>query len=616
MNIPNRIGIYSKKYPVIIVEGKKEDVAKQLKQRFEYDGPFIDRVLGVDPTKYKYVEYIANKLEKIIPELAGPNGGLNVQQGEALQDLFGIIIPWFHANVNRITEDDIWKAETEFRADMNNSYVVPNIEGIARSPKDITQYENPQFIKKLMSTIDSRKTQRQIEREIKTQADKIYEDDEVLVVRPKSHAASCYYGTNTKWCTTQTGNPGYFEKYFRDGNLYYFLNKKTNNKLALYRNENERQTDVYNSQDRNVSIEDLRETFPNQNELIDELLGIGEFIKKLRDFSRGKASIKELEDSDSSIIEVIPADPRGQSKIIFDFGDDDNFLKMLDLHDDDIWFFNVINSYYSDYEFMDSYTVEEDWKEGYIVYGDMNDENTEKLKQISEVILPSKKFNLNSEEYRQELSSVLLDLFERETDNILSDYFVEKNREMTITARESINKELEKVVEDIGFYFKRKYDEVYTTPANIVMLAAKLGINKIDAMSMIKQLIEIYAGNIGNWAEDQYEYQDYDNFDKDSFNNEVERQLDSIIEKLEDDVNVTEFLEFRKKILSKYDIDKVYKLPKDESIKFRIKNFDKDNIQVVVELGGTLGVITRKFNEEQFNNLLYQPELFDLFGEV
>ena len=42
--------------------------------------------------------------------------------------------------------------------------------------------------------------------------------------------------------------------------------------------------------------------------------------------------------------------------------------------------------------------------------------------------------------------------------------------------------------------------------------------------------------------------EDYDNFDKESFNNEVERQLDSIIEKLEDDVNVTEFLEFRKRI--------------------------------------------------------------------
>lgn len=596
---------------MIIIEGKTEDAAKRLKQRFQYDGPFIDRILNVDPTRYKYVDYIAKKLEKIIPELAGPNGGLNVQQGEALQDLFGTIIPWFHANVNRIKEDDIWTAETAFRNDMNSEYVVPNIEGIARSPKDINQYENPQFIKKLMNTIDARKTQREIEREIKTQADKIYEDNDVLVVRPKSHAASCYYGANTKWCTTQTGNPGYFEKYFRDGNLYYFLNKKTNDKLALYRNENERQTEVYNSQDRNIPLEDLREAFPNQNDLIDELLGMGEFIKKLREFSRGKASIEELEDSDSSILEVIPADPLGQSKIIFDFGDDDNFLKMLDLHDDDIWFFNVINSHYSDYEFMDSYTVEEDWKEGYVVYGDLNDDNVEKLKQISEVILPSKEFNLNSDEYRQELSSVLLDLFERETDNILSDYFVEKNREMTITARESMSKELEKVVEDIGFYFKRKYDEVYTTPANIVMLAAKLGINKIDAMSLIKQLIETYAGNIGNWAEDQYEYQDYDNFDNESFNNEVERQLDSIIEKLEDDVNVTEFLEFRKRILSKYKIDVWYELPKDKKKSFKIKGFDKDDMTVSVEMRTPEGRFeTKKYPEENFYYLLHQPELF------
>jgi hypothetical protein len=78
------------------------------------------------------------------------------------------------------------------------------------------------------------------------------------------------------------------------------------------------------------------------------LLGIGEFIKKLREFSRGKASIvKNLKIRIHQLLEVIPADPRGQSKIIFDFGDDDNFLKMLDLSDDDIWFFNVINSHYS-----------------------------------------------------------------------------------------------------------------------------------------------------------------------------------------------------------------------------------------------------------------------------
>ena len=600
----------------IIIEGKTEDAAKRLKQKFQYDGPFIDRILNVDPTRYKYVDYIAKKLEKIIPELAGPNGGLNIQHGEALQDLFGTIIPWFHANVNRIKEEDIWNAETAFRNDVNSEYVVPNIEGIARSPKDINQYENPQFIKKLMNTIDARKTQREIEREIKTQADKIYEDSDVLVVRPKSHAASCYYGANTKWCTTQKGNPGYFEKYFRDGNLYYFLNKKTGLKMALFRNEKERITDVYNAEDRNVDLEKLREQFPNQNDLIDELLGMGEFVKKLREFVRNQTSVRDLENSDGSILEIIPNDPLGQSKIVFDFGDDDNFLKMLDLNDDDIWFFNLLNSHYSDYEFIDSYSIDEDWKEGYIVYGDLNDENKEKLKEISEVILPSKEFNLNSDEYRQELSSVLSDLFERETDNILSDYFAEKNREMTITARESMNKELDKVLESIGFAFKRKHDEIYTTAANLLMWTSRYGITKIDAMSLIQKLLEDNGGNIGNWIEDQYEYQDYDNFDNESFNTYVGRQLDSIIEKLDEDVNVVEFLEFRKKILSKYDIGKGYKLPKDESIKFRIKNFDKDNIQVVVELGLPTGeVITRNLNEEQFNYLLYQPELFK-FGEV
>ena len=65
---------------MIIIEGRKEDVAKRLKQRFEYDGTFIDRMLSVDPTGYKYVDYIGKQLEKIIPQLAGQRGGLSITQ--------------------------------------------------------------------------------------------------------------------------------------------------------------------------------------------------------------------------------------------------------------------------------------------------------------------------------------------------------------------------------------------------------------------------------------------------------------------------------------------------------------------------------------------------------
>ena len=536
MNIPNKTGIYIKKYPVIIIEGKREDVAKQLKQRFQYDGPFIDRVLNVDPTGYKYVDYIAKKLEKIIPELSGTNGGLNVQQGEALQDLFGVIIPWFHANVDRITEDDIWNAETAFRNDANNIYVVPNIEGIARSPKDINQYENPQFIKKLMEVIDSRKTQREIDREIKTQADKIYEDDNVLVVRPKSHSASCYYGANTKWCTTQKANSGYFDKYFKSGKLYYFLNKKTNNKIALYRNEGESETEVFDAMDTRKDLEYLRENFPDQVDLIDELTGVGEFIKKLREFSRGKASVEELEESDPSILSVTPKEPLGQSSLVIDFGDDEKFLNLLDLGDDDILFFNIVNSYYNDYEFIDSYAVEEEWKEGYAIYSYLNDENTEKLKEISEILLPSKDFDITDEEFRKNLSEVLSETFEDEVDYILGDYSSEKNREMGITARESIDKEIDDLLESTGFSIKRKYDEIMTTPANILWWSVKLGINKTDAISLLRRIVEQF-GTIGGWSENSYEYQDDDNFDNESFNREAERQFDNILEKIDDDEN-------------------------------------------------------------------------------
>ena len=156
---------------MILIEGKKEEVSKMLKQKFEYDKAFIDRILSLDPTGYKYIDYIANQLEKIIPKLAGDKGGLNITQQDAIEDRMGIIIPWFNNNVDKISEDDIWNAETAYR----QSYgLVPNIEGIAKNPKDIFQYENPEFIRTLMFFVDSKKTEREKERELKSQVEKIY----------------------------------------------------------------------------------------------------------------------------------------------------------------------------------------------------------------------------------------------------------------------------------------------------------------------------------------------------------------------------------------------------------------------------------------------------------
>jgi len=602
---------------VIIIEGRKEDVSKRLKQRFEYDGSFIDRMLSVDPTGYKYVDYIAKQLEKIIPQLAGQKGGLNITQQDAIKDILSMVIPWFHNNVNRITEDDIWKAETIFR---ERNGMVPNIEGIAKSFKDIAQYENPEFIRTLMEIVDSKKTEREKERELKTQAERLYEDDDVLVIRPKSHAASCYYGANTKWCTTTAGSSGYFEKYIKSGLLYYFIKKRENVKMALYRNTEERKTEVYNAQDKLVSLEDLREQFPNQNDLIDELIGSGEFIKTLRNFSKGKIDYRELEDSDESILKVKPSDPPGQSTIVINFDEDEKFFKALDISEDDLWFLNAINSHYNSYDFMDSYQIEQDFKEGYIIYGELNKENSAKLKEIAELILPEEEFNMDNEDYKIKLSETLLSLFDGEMDWILGDYHTEKNSEMLETARTSIEKEINGFLESIGFIIYREYDEIATTPANLLMWSARLQLPKIDAISLFNQIIEYTGtGKLGGWSENSYEYQDYDNFDSNAFNNTIERQFDKILEKLDEDEDsggekIKEFLGFRNRIVKKFGLNKWNKLPIDRNVGFKVENFDRENMRVIIMIEKQYkGMRRLKLSEENFNNLLYSPQLFDLF---
>lgn len=597
---------------MVIIEGKKEDVANKLKQKFQYDNPFIDQVLNIDPTGYKYVDYIARQLEKIITELQGPKGGLNYQQGQSIYDVFYKVIPWFHTNFDRITEDDIWKAEAKFREKHGN---FDDIINVVKNPKDINQYTNPAFLESLMDIVDSRKSNKEVERELKNQAEKLFEDSDVLVIKPKTYQASCYYGANTKWCTTSKESSQHFKQYSEKGELYYFLNKKSGEKIALFKDKRNNSIDVYNAMDTEINLSDLRESFPNQNDLIDEITGIGQLLKTLRKFIKGEALPQDLESSDNAILDVKEKKPLGQSIIVIDFGDDDQFFKAIEIDEDDAWFLKAVESSYSGYEFMDSYQVESDFREGYTVYGELDEENNEKLKMIASIIMPEKEFLIDNEEYRIDLSKRLYDLFEKEMDSIISDYHSEKESEMNTTANQTISKNMNDYLESIGFKMYRAYNEISTTAANLMMWAARLGTTKTDVISLFKKIVEeVGNGNLGGWAENSYEFQDSDNFDSESFNREVSRQFDNIIEKLENDESVNsiqEFLEFRNKIVSKFKMSKWYELPKDKKIKFRIEGFDKNNMKVIVRISDPKnGYRNVTLSEENFNHLLYQPELF------
>lgn len=70
-------------------------------------------------------------------------------------------------------------------------------------------------------------------RRIKQDVDKVYEDDEWLILIPKTEEAAKYYGKGTRWCTAANYN-NMFKYYNQDGPLYINIDKDTNEKYQFH----------------------------------------------------------------------------------------------------------------------------------------------------------------------------------------------------------------------------------------------------------------------------------------------------------------------------------------------------------------------------------------------
>jgi hypothetical protein len=334
----------------------------------------------------------------------------------------------------------------------------------------------------------------------------------------------------------------------------------------------------------------------------------------LRDYVKGKISKYELEDSDPEIYHVREdRSNRGMSVLKLGFNDD-KFWNKTGLHEDDIWFLKVINSHYSDYEFMDSYSISDDFKNGYIIFHELNEDNIEKLKLISRYIFP-KKFDLENDEFRSEFAEKLLSSFKRETEDILDDYHSEKNREMTQSAREGINKEITDYFNEFGFTFISD-EEFTTTVANLIMWYIRENSLQLSINELLPKIFSTNKTQIGGWQENSYEYQNSEYFDSESFNSYVGSKLDQIIEKIEEgydgDFNIQDYLDMVERVSKKFEVGKWHNLPKKKDVRFYIENFEMNPNKVVVKLSRAFKQRVLKLNEENFYHLLYQPTLFNL----
>jgi hypothetical protein len=175
---------------VILIEGRVEDV---LKKHFKTSpGSIIEKVYYSEivpgsaeiNSNHKYLEWIAKNWDT-----SGPNeeGTLDHNLKEIL-----LAVSKFDNQSQRLEVKDL------------NQY------------RDINQLFDA--LKKVGET--ARRTV-----DISGDVEKVYEDNRFVVVVPKTHTASCYYGAGTKWCTASKNTDSHFSTYKGNGELYYIIDK-------------------------------------------------------------------------------------------------------------------------------------------------------------------------------------------------------------------------------------------------------------------------------------------------------------------------------------------------------------------------------------------------------
>ena len=133
---------------------------------------------------------------------------------------------------NQLKEEDFYKAKEYLR--LFNKF----INKIPKENRDINSYKSlPDLydvIKQFEGNEDAPTSKQDELRQIKEkEVNKVFEDDEWLIMIPTTERASCLIGKGTQWCTAADNN-NMFDHYSEDGPLYVIVNKETNTKYQLH----------------------------------------------------------------------------------------------------------------------------------------------------------------------------------------------------------------------------------------------------------------------------------------------------------------------------------------------------------------------------------------------
>jgi hypothetical protein len=133
--------------------------------------------------------------------------------------------------------------------------------------KDIGSYEDWDTVSKAVEEAKKRKEEIEIQKaNKKNSTQKIYEDEQYLVMQPKNKESSCVYGKGSQWCISATQSKNYFDEYTEKGVKFVFIvNKQSNDKDAIaYHPKVSNKLEIFDVQDNERTVDWLVEKYPPQ----------------------------------------------------------------------------------------------------------------------------------------------------------------------------------------------------------------------------------------------------------------------------------------------------------------------------------------------------------------
>jgi hypothetical protein len=173
---------------ILLIEGRKEDLEKKYSKTYSQEQ--LDYILNdpfIKKTNYKYGDFLLKNLS--------------------------------------------WPAKSEIEDVIS---LLKKFDKFSKNleKKDINQYVDLSDLSIELSDYKSKNQSKKID---DTETEKVYEDPNILIVRPLTHKSSCKYGAGTRWCTTDYDKTHYDRYTSGTQGLYYIILKKFDQSNKFYK---------------------------------------------------------------------------------------------------------------------------------------------------------------------------------------------------------------------------------------------------------------------------------------------------------------------------------------------------------------------------------------------